>query len=297
MKEYPYRFELIGSVGSCEDETACWMSAYKHFVENQEWGDDPKTVSPVIRSLCIGFNDSVSPALRDRLLRDRKIFLAPQGTATTDADDRTRAYMCADWAVRVAAVFALRAAKLDEYADKLAGLSPVVDEPTASAASAASNAASNAASDAASYAASYAARYAARAASYAARNAASAASYAARNAASAASYAARNAASDAARAAGSAASDAASAARDAASDATNAASNAARDAASAARDAARDAARNAARDAASKDKFLEEHFLPLILKCCAVGKKQRVVITAPRKKALELFCKEKSHAS
>jgi len=180
----------------------------------------PECVCPVIGRLIIGLND-ISAAHRKALVP-----LLPRlvGSKAELAVTIRRAFAVADWAVRVVAADALRSAKLEAEAEKLAALAPIVDETT-------SYAASRAASDA-SYAASYAsdASDASRAASYASRAASRAASDAsdASRAASYASYASR-AASYASRAA-SDASRAASYASDAASYASYAASYASRSA-------------------------------------------------------------------
>jgi hypothetical protein len=110
-------------------------------------------------------------------------------------------WWCADRAVRVHAVAALREAWLDAQADTLAALPEIVDAATANAARAAARAAAAEAADAAysaDYAAAYAAANAARAAAYAAC-AACAAAYAAYAAEAAAEAA--EAAADAAEAA------------------------------------------------------------------------------------------------
>ncbi len=107
-----------------------------------------------------------------------------------------RAFACADFAVRVCAVNALISAGLNEEAEKLKVLSPIVDQATSRAASGAASYASDA-SRAASRAASGAASYAASYASDASRAASGAAPYAAPYAASYAAFAASYAASDA----------------------------------------------------------------------------------------------------
>jgi len=176
----------------------------------------PECVCPVIGRLIIGLND-ISAAHRKALVP-----LLPRlvGSKAELAVTIRRAFAVADWAVRVVAADALRSAKLEAEAEKLAALAPIVDETTSYAASYAASDASDA-SRAASYA-SYAASYASRAASDASRAAsyasdASDASRAASDASRAASYA-----SDASRAASRAASDASYAASDA-SDASRAA--------------------------------------------------------------------------
>jgi SWI/SNF-related matrix-associated actin-dependent regulator 1 of chromatin subfamily A len=205
-------------------------------------------IAPTVRSYLITLNDALPPELRARL---GSLALAERVLAadTSLESERRRAFMCADAAVRTFAVVALRSAKLDAEADKLASLPPIVDEQSAADAAYAADAADAAyAADAAD--AAYAAYAAADAAAYA--NAAdAAAARAAANAAANTAYAAyaADAAADAARAARAARADAAARAYAAyaadaadadAADAARAAANAAANTADAARaDAAR----------------------------------------------------------
>jgi hypothetical protein len=166
-----------------------------------------------------------------------------------------RAWMCADWLVRVQTPAWLELASVTESAVALRGLTPLTSSATARAATPSLHAAGAAARDAARDAAWDAARDAAW---DAARDAAWAA---ARDAARAAAWAAAGVAAGVAAgaAAGVAARDAAwDAARDAARAAAwDAAGGAARDAA---RDAARAAAGDAAWAAAVRDLISAEHF-------------------------------------
>jgi len=258
--------------GMCALEAVAWLAGEPH-------SDHPQCVCPVVAAFGRAWNDALpSDDDRDRLLKP--LLPAMIGTAsTTEVQDR-RAFMAADWAVRVFTPTWLRRAGLTADADDLAGLPELstvelceaampaisrarqhADAARAAAGSAARDAAraaagaaaGSAARDAAGAAAGFAARAAAGyAAGFAARSAAGAAAgFAARDAARAA---AGSAARDAARAAAwAAAGDAAqSAARSAAWSAAQSAARSAAGAAagSAARDAARAAAGSAARDAA-----------------------------------------------
>jgi hypothetical protein len=240
------------------DAGACILEAVS-FVAGEPWSDHPQCVSPVIGAFLRNWNDNLpTDADRERLLKP----LIPKimNTRADAATEERRSYLALDWMIRTFLPAWLRLAKLNDRADAVAGLAPIVDMVTATAAAPVVRAANEAASkaraaarDAAGAAARAAARDAAGAAAVdAARDAAWAAALAAARAAArdAAWAAARAAARDAARdAAGAAAVDAARAAAWAA--ALAAARAAARDAAwAAARGAARDAAGAAARAAA-----------------------------------------------
>jgi hypothetical protein len=217
---------------------ACVMEAVS-YIAGEPWSDHPQCVCPVIAAFCRTWNDNLPDDQRDALLRPLIPLLI--GTRGTPALEQQRAFMAADWACRVAAPAALRAAGLAIEAATLEALPPVVDDTTADAARAAAAYAADAADAAAAYAAARAAAayaaYAARAAANAADAARAAAAYAAA-AYAAAAYAARAAANaDAARAAADAA-DAAAAAADAAANAADAANAAAAADAARAADAA-----------------------------------------------------------
>ena len=153
------------------DGEMCVMEAVA-FVAGEKWSDKPDCACPVLASFARIMNDFITDdALRTRLLLPLVSVLV--GSKSTQEVEQKRAALLARWAVRVIAPIALRAAKLDTEADKLAALPEDVDLPVA-------NAAANA---------PYAAAYAANAAAYAANAAANAAAYAAANAANAAANA------------------------------------------------------------------------------------------------------------
>ena len=205
-------------------EGACVMEAVA-YVAGEPWSDHPQCVSPVIGAFLRSWNDSLpTDADRDRLLKP----LIPKiiNTRSTPAVEEQRSYLALDWTIRTFLPAWLRLAKINDHADKVEALAPIVDMATASAAApvvCAANAAASkawtaagaAAGDAAWTAAGAAAGAAARDAAWTAARAAARA--AARDAARAAARAAaRDAARDAARAA------AGAAARDAAWDALSA---------------------------------------------------------------------------
>ena len=216
------------------DEGACIMEAVA-FVAGEPWSDHPRCVSPVIGAFLRNWNDNLpTDADRERLLKP--LILKIMNTRADAATEKRRSYLALDWMIHTFLPAWLRLAKLNDHADAVTGLAPIVDMATATAAAPVVRAANEAASKAWA-AAGDAARDAARdAAGAAARDVARDAAWAAaRDAAwAAAGDAARDAAGDAAR--------------DAARDAAGAA---ARDVAgAAARDVAWAAARAAAGDAA-----------------------------------------------
>jgi hypothetical protein len=230
--------------GVCLLELTSWLAG-------EPFTDHPQCVDPVLAAFGRSWNDALGDADRDRLLKPFAAKLI--GTASTPDVQDARAFMAADWAVRVFTPAWLRLAGLEENAAELEGLKALASvalcneagtaiQRARDSAAAARAAAGDAAWDAAGAAAWDAAGAAARAAAGAAARAAAGAA-----AGAAAWDAARAAAWDAAGAAawdaaGAAAWDAAGAAAgDAAWDAARAAAGAA------AGDAAWDAARAAAR--------------------------------------------------
>ncbi len=190
-------------------EGACVMEAVA-YVAGEKWSDHPECVSPVIGAFLRSWNDGLpTDADRDRLLKP----LIPKiiNTRSTQAVEEQRSYLALDWMIRTFLPAWLRLAKINDHADKIEALAPIVDTATATAAAPVVRAANEAASkagaaarDAARAAAWDAARDAARAAAWdAAWDAAwAAAGAAARAAAGAAAWdAAWAAAGDAARAA------------------------------------------------------------------------------------------------
>ncbi len=195
----------------------CAMEAVA-YIAGEPWSDHPQCVSPVIAAFMRLWNDALPDDDRTRLLRPLLPLVV--GTRTTATDEGTRAWMVADWLVRVHTPAWLRLAGLADHAQTLESCASFVDaatvcaeQPKIAAAGAAARAAARAAAGAAAWAAARAAAWAA------ARDAAGAAAGAAAWAAArdAAWAAARDAAGAAAwAAAGAAARDAAGAAASAA---------------------------------------------------------------------------------
>ena len=156
--------------GLCAMEWVSWAAGEAH-------SDAPQCVSPVIRKFCIGLNDRLPDDLRQRLI---PVLLSCVGTDTGRADDRTRAYLCADWAVRELLPLYLERRGNAEQARSIRRIPAIVDRASAKT--------GRKAADAAAYAAAAYAAYAADAADAAAdaADAADAAAYAAAYAADAA---------------------------------------------------------------------------------------------------------------
>jgi hypothetical protein len=154
------------------DGQACIMELVS-YLAGEPWSDAPDCVSSVIRRFLVGINDHIADdATRTALLLPYAHRVI--GTAGTREQEVTRAYICADWAVRTIAPLALEAAGLADEAARLRALPPAIDPATtaavaaaASAAYAAAYAAADAYAAAAAYAAACAAAYADDADAYA----------------------------------------------------------------------------------------------------------------------------------
>ena len=143
----------------------CAMEAAA-YVAGEPWSDHPQCVSPVIAAFLRSWNDGLPDEDRTRLL----LPLIPDtiGTATTTADEATRAWMATDWVVRVHAPAWLRLAGLTEHAQSLESCARIADAVTARAEQPKIDAAESAAWSAARSAAGSAAESAARSAAWSA---------------------------------------------------------------------------------------------------------------------------------
>ena len=125
---------LVRGAGSRETREACWGSALNALMNpNGAWSDRHPCISTLINGLMMSFNDFCTANERAELIVGGGHFEAPLGTNTGLADEITRAFICADCAVRVFAPMALDAVGLKEDARKLRELAPIVDIPTAQA--------------------------------------------------------------------------------------------------------------------------------------------------------------------
>jgi hypothetical protein len=184
----------------------CAMEAVA-YIAGEPWSDHPQCVSPVIAAFMRLWNDALPDDDRTRLLRPLLPLVV--GTRTTATDEGTRAWMVADWLVRVHTPAWLRLAGLADHAQTLESCASFVDaatvcaeQPKIAAAGAAARAAARDAAGAAAWAAARDAAWAAArdAAGAAARDAAGAAAWAAsRDAAWAAAWDAAGAAAWAAK--------------------------------------------------------------------------------------------------
>ena len=179
--------------GGCMMEWVSWLAG-------EPWSDNPTCVSPVIAAFCRTWNDHLPEEQRDPLLKP--LARTVISTATGEADDQRRAWMCADWLIRthlpawcdLTPALAPHAAALRALAEidspqALEGAKGPLDVARVAAAAAAREAAWYAAREAAREAAWYAARAVARGAGGAAAGAGDAAGAAAGTAAWAATWA------------------------------------------------------------------------------------------------------------
>jgi hypothetical protein len=168
-------------------DALCIMEAVAWMAGEARHTDSPECVCPVIAAFARRFNDArgMTPELRQELLAPLASRMT--GTRASLAVMRKRAFLCADFAVRVAAPIALDSRGLGEWATKLRALPEIVDTRSARAAATVTREARR---TAATYAATYAAAaaYAAADADADADAAAAAAAYA-DAAAAAAAYA------------------------------------------------------------------------------------------------------------
>ena len=106
----------------------CVMEAAAYFAREPH-SDRPACVSPVIAAFLRSWNDALSTADRNRLLKP--YVLRVIGTRTTTADEETRAWLATDWLVRVQTPAWLRLAGLEAEAQALASLARITDATTA----------------------------------------------------------------------------------------------------------------------------------------------------------------------
>ena len=103
------------------------------FVAGEPWSDHPQCVSPVIGAFLRNWNDNLpTDADRERLLKP----LIPKimNTRADAATEERRSYLALDWMIRAFLPAWLRLAKLNDHADAVTGLAPIVDMATATAA-------------------------------------------------------------------------------------------------------------------------------------------------------------------
>lgn len=120
--------------GRCAMEWVAYLAGEPH-------SDSPQCVSPVLRTFGISLNDRMPREWRQKL----RPYLARMIGTAGDRHDPERVYVLQDWTVRTVVAKAFEVANLDDEAQRLRTLAPVVDAATVSAANAAADVARRAA--------------------------------------------------------------------------------------------------------------------------------------------------------
>lgn len=102
----------------------CVMEAVA-YIKGEPHSDHPACACPVVTAFALRTNDWMNYEERQLL---KPFILRIAGSKAAPEIERQRAYMAADYAVRVFVPLALRAAELDEEAVKLESLKPIVDK-------------------------------------------------------------------------------------------------------------------------------------------------------------------------
>jgi hypothetical protein len=109
---------------------ACVMEAVA-FIAGEPWSDHPQCTCPIITAFMIRWNDRLSSdELRNDLLRPLIPLLI--GTRSTREVQTARAHLAVDWSVRHHTPKLCRHFGLNDLADKLEALEPIVNKQTAS---------------------------------------------------------------------------------------------------------------------------------------------------------------------
>jgi len=123
---------LVSGIGS-EASGACWMSALHWYTRiDHSWSDNPQCVSLVVRELCLALNDMCHDDEREEFIGPH--LFTPIGTNVGHKAEQLRAYLCADYAVRVFAPYALEVIGLNMEAAKLRSLKPICGKISSAAA-------------------------------------------------------------------------------------------------------------------------------------------------------------------
>jgi hypothetical protein len=112
------------------DGEMCVMEAVA-YVAGEPWSDHPSCACPVLTSYCVTLNDRMPDEQLQRLL---PYVVRLVGTRATSEVELKRAYVAADFAVRVFAPMALDAVGLNQEATHLRSLPKIHDQPSARAA-------------------------------------------------------------------------------------------------------------------------------------------------------------------
>src|SRR5690349_16256537 len=108
--------------GHCAMEVVAWLAGEGHT-------DAPQCASPVLRAFTVRLNDAWDNEQRQALIP----FLPRMVGTAGDGKDRTRAYMCADWAVRECLPILCEAIGKHDDAEALRALDPITDDGSAQA--------------------------------------------------------------------------------------------------------------------------------------------------------------------
>jgi hypothetical protein len=113
--------------------TVCKVELREKYGAAETFTDDHPSISRVIRSFSIAFNDGIKDdQRRTDLLKPYAVKIL--GTKTNAADEETRAWMATDWLVRVHTPAWLDLAGLSEHAASLRSLAPLTSSEIALAA-------------------------------------------------------------------------------------------------------------------------------------------------------------------
>src|SRR6185312_15941632 len=129
IRKAPKNLKLSAGAHPEGSKAMCVMELSAYLVNG--WTDHPACVSPVIAQFCRSWNDGMNDTDRQRLLPYAVKVL---GTATTKADEETRAWLACDWLIRVQTPAWLRLAGLEKEAQALGALARISDATLARAA-------------------------------------------------------------------------------------------------------------------------------------------------------------------
>jgi hypothetical protein len=112
-------------------KSACWMTAISMYAgKAASWKDQPECVADTILRMCIALNDNM-PDDATRAKYIGSVLFLPIGTGPeTPEQAQERAYIAADFAVRVFAPLALEARGKADAARELRALPRIVDKET-----------------------------------------------------------------------------------------------------------------------------------------------------------------------
>jgi hypothetical protein len=103
------------------NEGRCAME-FVAYLANEPHSDTPVCVSPVLRRFCIAFNDSLDDVNRQRL----RPYLARTIGTSGDGLDEERSWLAMDWLIRTYTPTWLALAGIDDVAERLRSLPPVL---------------------------------------------------------------------------------------------------------------------------------------------------------------------------